>query len=211
MTETFGPYAWGLPDGAPSTMATHIAVDEVEPGYEVRMIDDDGALVGDGRQGEILVRGPTLMLGLHKQARHDVFDADGFYRTGDLGVRRGGRIHFEGRRGNVIRRSGANVAPHEVETLLVEAEGVEQAFVVGIPDERRGQLIAAAVVAQSGVHLDPAALRTWTRQRLSAFKVPDVIAIMSREEIPRTDAQKVALAALADELSARHRASSRMT
>ena len=206
MTETFGPYSWGFPDGEPSTMATFLAVDELEPGYEVKIVDEHGTARGDGEQGEILVRGPTLMLGLHKQARRDVFDDDGFYRTGDLGVRRNGRIHFEGRIGNMIKRGGANVAPREVEALLVDAEGVEQAFVVGIPDERRGQLVAAAVVARAGVRVDPDALRTWARARLSSYKVPDLIVVMAREEIPRTDSQKVALGALARELSARHRA-----
>ena len=206
MTETFGPYSWGSLAGEPSTMATYVPVDELEQGYDVKIVDEHGAVLGDGEQGEILVRGPTLMLGLHKQAGHDVFDRDGFYRTGDLGVRRDGRIYFEGRRGDMIKRGGANVAPREVEALLVEADGVEQAFVVGIPDDRRGQLVAAAVVAREGARLDPTALRAWVRERLSAFKVPDVITVMAREEIPRTDSQKVALDVLARQLSDRHRA-----
>ncbi|MEO8698202.1 MAG: class I adenylate-forming enzyme family protein [Acidimicrobiales bacterium] len=201
MTETFGPYGWGLPDGEPSTMAVYIPIDDVEPGYEIKLVDESGALVAEGQQGEILVRGPTLTSGLYKRDRTESFDADGFYRTGDLGVRSGPRIRFAGRKGNMIKRGGANVAPNEIEDLLLSADGVEQAFVVGIPDELRGELIGAAVIARPGATLNGDALRQWAKSRISVYKVPDLIVVMARDEVPRTASQKVSLPALATVLS----------
>lgn len=207
MTETFGMYSWGreLPSG-PHAIAAPL--DEFQPGFEVRLAgpEFDGE---DGRGGlEILVRGPTLTTRLHKVSRGAVFDVDGFYRTGDLAVRDGnGRIRFVGRLNDVIKTSGANVSPVEVERELNIIDGVEMGHVVGLPDPDLGELVAAAVVPSPGVHLDEESIKAALRQRLSPYKVPKVVVFLeSAADIPMAPASKVRkreLAKLIDSLRPR--------
>jgi acyl-CoA synthetase (AMP-forming)/AMP-acid ligase II len=154
--------------------------------------------VGDGEVGEIAVRGPTLTVGLHKVAREDAFDADGFYGTGDLGLVDGTRIHFVGRKGDMIKTSGANVAPAEVEMELQDLPGVDSAYVVPLPDRARGQLVAAAIVPAEGARLDPDAIRDELRARLSAYKVPRVVVLVERDDVPMTASNKVHKKLIAD-------------
>ncbi|OBH50416.1 hypothetical protein A5686_13890 [Mycobacterium sp. E2479] len=195
MTETFGMYAWGteVPSGPYSIAAP---LDRFQPGFEVRLseaADQRGAR-------ELLVRGPTLTSRLHKLSRGAVFDADGFYRTGDLAVRDdNGRLRFVGRLNDIIKTSGANVSPVEVEREINIIEGVEMAHVVGLPDADRGQLVAAAVVPVTGVHLTEASIKEALRERLSPFKVPTVIVFLeSAADIPMTPASKVRKRELVD-------------
>ena len=120
MTETFGMYSWG--DELPVDEYPLAApMDELQPGFELRLVDEDGTVVPDGVPGEILLRGPTVTTGLQKVRRDAAFDRDGFYRTGDRGVRHGTRVNFLGRIGDMIKTSGANVSPAEVERELHRA------------------------------------------------------------------------------------------
>jgi acyl-CoA synthetase (AMP-forming)/AMP-acid ligase II len=191
MTETFGMYSWGteLPSGPYSIAAP---LDEFQPGFEVRLSEEQTS-ADDGQRGELLVRGPTLTTRLHKVPRHAVFDADGFYRTGDLAVRDDyGRLRFVGRLNDIIKTSGANVSPVEVERELNILEGVEIAHVVGLPDADRGQLVAAAVVPAAGGHLTAESIQDALRERLSPFKVPKVVVFLeSAADVPMTPSSKV--------------------
>ncbi|OBI44040.1 hypothetical protein A5706_04180 [Mycobacterium sp. E796] len=192
MTETFGMYSWGteLPSGPYSIAAP---LDVFQPGFEVRLCEDQKSY-DDGRgAGELLVRGPTLTTRLHKVSRRAVFDADGFYRTGDLAVRDDtGRLRFVGRTNDIIKTSGANVSPVEVEREMNIIEGVEIAHVVGLPDADRGQLVAAAVVPVAGAHLTEESIKDVLRDRLSPFKVPRVVVFLeSPADVPMTPSSKV--------------------
>ncbi len=192
MTETFGMYSWGteLPS-APYSIAAPL--DEFQPGFEVRL-SEELTSADDGRSGgELLVRGPTLATRLHKVPRGAVFDADGFYRTGDLAIRDDdGRLRFVGRMKDIIKTSGANVSPVEVERELNNIEGVEAAHVVGLHDAVRGQLVAAAVVPAAGAHLTAELIKCALRGRLSPFKVPKVIVFLeSAAQVPMTPSSKV--------------------
>lgn len=166
---------------------------------------ETGEVVADGVSGEIWVRGYSLMQGLYKREREDVFTADGYYRTGDCGVRQSdGWITFTGRLGDLIKTgSGTNVTPDEVEAALMACEGVLEAYVVGIPHGDNGTVVAAAVVADARHTLDDGALRARVRKSLSAYKVPKHIWIADKAELPFTASGKIRKSALAEELARR--------
>jgi acyl-CoA synthetase (AMP-forming)/AMP-acid ligase II len=190
MSETLGPYSYseilrapGYPLCAP--------LDHFAHRYEVRVADEEGRRIGDGEIGEIQVRGYALTPGLHKVERAECFTPDGFYHTGDMGLVQGSRVHFIGRSGDMIKTASANVAPAEVEMEMQALEGVHSAYVVGIPDRERGQLLVAAVVARDGATPDFDAIQETLRQRLSSYKVPRAYVAITREEVPMLHSNKV--------------------
>ncbi|WP_319453320.1 MULTISPECIES: class I adenylate-forming enzyme family protein [unclassified Mycobacterium] len=180
---TFGPSIDGL---------THRIVDP-ETGRETPI----------GVVGEIWVRGYSLIQGLYKREREDVFTADGFYRTGDVGfVDADGWFTYTGRLGDMIKTSGGtNVTPAEVEAALTAYDGVLEAYVVGATDGDHGAVVAAAVVARRDTVLDGETLRKQLRSELSAYKVPKFIWVAAKHELPFTDTGKIHKTALADQLS----------
>lgn len=196
MTETIGPYAYGDVLRAPGYPLCP-PLDHIADGFEVRVVDENGRHVADGEKGEIQVRGYALTPGLHKIAREEHFTADGFLRTGDMGVVDGTRIHFVGREGDMIKTAGSNVSPAEVELELQQLPGVHSAYVLGVPDADRGQLLVAAVVPRDGEQLDPATLGAALKERLSSYKVPREYVVLGREEIPMLHSNKVARRELA--------------
>jgi acyl-CoA synthetase (AMP-forming)/AMP-acid ligase II len=196
MTETFGPYSWGevLPDPERPLCPPLVCF---EPGYDIKVVGSEGTSVRDGECGEIALRGPTMMLGLHKVENTSTFDADGFYRTGDRAEVQGDCLYFSGRLGDMIKVSGANVAPAEVERELLTIDGITAAHVVGVDDADRGQIVGAAVVLRAGALLQPAAIQQALRDRLSSYKVPKLLAVVRAEEIPTLPAGKIAKKELA--------------
>jgi acyl-CoA synthetase (AMP-forming)/AMP-acid ligase II len=191
MTETFGMYAWGH-EGKGGHSEIAAPMDFFQPDMDVAVVDEAGAPVGDGARGEILVRGVSVTRRLHKVERLDVFTPDGFYRTGDEGLVDGERIHFTGRIGDMVKTSGANVAPAEVERALIGLPEVEFASVVGVDDAQRGQVVAAAIVVRAGNELDPASIADRLRSELSPYKIPRrYLVLSSMDEIPMTPSLKV--------------------
>jgi acyl-coenzyme A synthetase/AMP-(fatty) acid ligase len=197
MTETFGMYAWGHEGkGGRSTIAA--PMDFFQPGMEVKVVDESGRPVGDGERGEILVRGVSVTRRLHKVDRSQAFDDDGFYRTGDEGLVDGDRIHFTGRLGDLVKTSGANVSPAEVERALLGLPEVAFATVVGVDDAERGQVVAAAIVVADGCEIDVDAIGERLRSELSPYKIPRrYLVLSSMAEIPMTPSLKVAKRELA--------------
>src|SRR5690606_12739852 len=101
---------------------------------------------------------------------------DGFYATGDrCRLNEDGYLFFDTRLGGMIKTSGANVSPEEVEIALLGEPEVLEAAVVGLPDDKRGQVVVAAVVRKSGTPADEAGLKARLRTRLSSFKAPKQI------------------------------------
>jgi acyl-CoA synthetase (AMP-forming)/AMP-acid ligase II len=211
MTETFGGYWWGRPDppgsGPPPRPGERRPppLDMLQPGVELKVVDPQGRPVADGERGEICIRGVCIMHGRHKEPREAAFDADGWFHTGDEGEVDGARVRFRGRLDETIKTAGANVAPAEVAAALCELAGVAEAYVVGLPDETRGRVVAAAVVPQEGAAVDAPTLRAELRTRLSAFKVPVHIVVMAAADIPWTASHKVRRGALTDLIAARLR------
>jgi acyl-CoA synthetase (AMP-forming)/AMP-acid ligase II len=138
--------------------------------------------------GELCIRGPYLMQDYYKRSREECFDADGWFRTGDL-VRTDvdGFVYFVGRRSAMIKTAGANVSAAEVEKTIAKLTGME-AYVVGISDAKRGELVAAVVV---GSGFDEAALRQRLRDELSAYKIPKRFLALPRTELPMLSSGKV--------------------
>jgi acyl-CoA synthetase (AMP-forming)/AMP-acid ligase II len=166
--------------GMTETIGVWASVD----GFECRVVDPmTGHDVAEGEEGEFLVRGYGLMQGLYKLEREEVFSADGFYRTGDLGHVEDGFVHFHGRLGDMIKTKGANVAPAEVEAVLDKLPGVRVSFVVGLPHHGDGEEVAAAVVAEPGQAVDVERLRAAARTLLSPYKVPTFVEILDDSEI----------------------------
>lgn len=158
------------------------------PGFEARVVDD-----------ELLLRGPFLMQGYYGRSREETFDADGWFHTGDL-VRRDddGVFYFLGRAGAMIKTSGANVAPAEVEkaltAVLAPIDPDVSVHVVGLPDEERGQIVAAAVATDAAFdHIDVAGC---LRSQLSAYKIPRRIIRVRPDDVPMLSTGKIDVSAL---------------
>jgi len=191
MSETFGPYSYADELRAPG-FPLCAPLDHIAERYEVRIVDPETLEpVAEGERGELQVRGYALSPGLHKLEREDYYTPDGFYRTGDMAMAEGKRIHFVGRNGDMIKTSGANVSPAEVEQELQQLPQVHSAYVVGLPDGQRGQLVVAALVAREGASLDMTAIESAMKQRLSGYKVPRAYVQLTREEVPMLPSNKV--------------------
>jgi acyl-CoA synthetase (AMP-forming)/AMP-acid ligase II len=164
-----------------------------------------GEPVAPGEQGELWIRGFNLMQGLYKREREEVFTPDGFYRTGDRGrIDADDYYFFDGRLGDMIKTGGANVSPREVEIVLANMEGVEQAHVAGVSDPEMGQIVVAGIVPSSpATPPDLDDLREQLRRELSAFKVPRHLLTLAAEEIPFTDSGKLHPGRLRELLAAR--------
>jgi acyl-CoA synthetase (AMP-forming)/AMP-acid ligase II len=122
--------------------------------------------------------------------RHETFDADNWFHTGDLvSVDRDGYVYFRGRSSDLIKTAGANVSPREVEAAILEVSG-RTAHVVGLDDERRGQVVAALVRAPAG-SVDADDLRTRLRTVLSAYKVPRRVLVVPDDRVPMLSSGKL--------------------
>ena len=188
MTETCGPHR---AEQRELTADLRGSFGRPMPGMQHRVIDPDtGADVAPGDVGLLLVRGDTLMLGLVKCESIDVFDADGWYRTGDAVSLRDGHFFFHGRLDDMIKTAGANVSPAEVEGVLAKLPGVVQPFVFSIPDPRRGAVVGAVVVVAPGTEISADGLRTLVARELSAYKVPRALLILRPAELPMASSGK---------------------
>jgi O-succinylbenzoic acid--CoA ligase len=142
------------------------------PGVSMRVADD----------GEVLVRGATVAPG--------ALAADGWLHTGDIGALDSrGRLQIVGRKSDTIITGGENVAPAEVEAVLLSHPSVADAVVFGRTDAEWGEAVVAAVVPRDGRSLQAAELRAFCAARLAAFKVPKAIEL--RAELPRTETGKL--------------------
>jgi malonyl-CoA/methylmalonyl-CoA synthetase len=159
------------------------------PGVSVRLVDDEGKSVGDGKAGEIHLRGPNLFAGYWNRpdATRDAF-TDGWFRTGDLAVRStDGYFTLVGRRSDIIISGGFNIYPREIEEFLTEQPEIAEAAVVGSADHLRGEVPVAYVVTQSSV--DFRDLEGRCRAALASFKVPR--AFLAVEKLPRNAMGKI--------------------
>ncbi len=204
MTETCGPHTIDRMDvDLPEPLRGSFG--HSAPGVSHKIVDPEtGETRGAGESGEICVRGYSVMQGLHKVEREEVFDAEGFYHTGDAGYfDEDGVLLFQARLGDMIKTAGANVTPREVEVVLEGICGVKSAYVVGVPHPDRGQNVAAAVVVEQDAELSVAALRERLRAELSAYKVPRHTYFYAAADLPFTDSGKIDKRRLSDLLTAR--------
>ncbi|MEU6776744.1 long-chain fatty acid--CoA ligase [Streptomyces sp. NPDC046759] len=141
---------------------------------EVRLLDDAGRDVAPGEVGELAVRGPNLMKEYWQRPEETAATVpDGWLRTGDLARRdEDGYLYIVDRKKDLIIRGGYNVYPREIEEVLHEHPAVALAAVLGVPDERLGEEVAAAVVLRPGAVADPEELQQFVRDRVAAYKYP---------------------------------------
>jgi fatty-acyl-CoA synthase len=174
------------------------------PGMEIRVVDPaDGRVLPRGEIGEFRVKGHVTSGYYHDaEQTRAAFDANGYFITGDLGlIREDGRVSFRGRLKEMIKTGGINVAPLEVEAVLVSHDAVKQAYVVGLPDRDRGELVVAAIELHEGATTTAEALGAYCRERLASYKVPVRFVFRTADEFPRTPTGKVQKPRLAAELS----------
>ena len=160
----------------------------VPTGTQIRIADKSGTFLPDGTAGEVVIRGPGIMSGYvnNPAATAEAFFGD-WFRTGDRGVFRDGYLFLEGRIKEMIIRGGENIAPAEIEQVLLSHPAVRDAVCFGIPDEKYGELVGAAVTLAAEAEVSD--LTAHCRERLAAFKVPARIDVLA--EIPRTATGKV--------------------
>ncbi len=201
MTET-GPMAASsrCDDPLPVRAGSH---GRAMPGLEFRIADpESGRTLPPDTEGELLVRGSSVMTHYYKQSPAECFDADGFFHTGDLArLDATGHLHFLGRIKDVIKTAGVNVAAAEVETTLHAHPHVKVAHVIGVSHPTRGENVVAFVVRRDD-HCAADELVAFCRARLATYKVPRHIFFCREAELPVLGSGKVdkrALRALAEE------------
>lgn len=172
------------------------------PGFEVRIVGEDGRPCPPGAEGEIRVRGPTLFEGYHEDPDATARAwADGWLRTGDRGrLDAEGNLWVLGRLGRRIHSGGVKVDPSEVEAVVELHPAVAESCVVGLPDPEWGEVVAAGVVLRPGAAASAPDLVEFCRGRLAPFKRPKQIRILAA--LPRGPLGKVQCAAVAQLLTA---------
>jgi long-chain acyl-CoA synthetase len=159
---------------------------------DVRIVSPDGEPSPVGCEGEILVRGPGVMKGYYRKPdeTRNVLDADGWFRTGDIGrMDEQGYLSITGRAKEMLIVGGENVFPREIEAVLEAHDSVLQAAVIGIHDESRGEVPVAFVVPKPGAQVSDQELRQAAKRALAGFKVPRRIYI--RDDLPAGPTGKI--------------------
>jgi len=161
------------------------------PGLAVRVVDGNGHDVAPQEEGELIVRGPSVMPGYHNKPEENRSALrDGWYHTGDLAKSdENGFLTITGRLKELIIRGGQNIAPAEIEEVVNAFPAVLDCAVVGIAHEHLGEVPALFVVPRPGAAFSSEALLVHCRQHLSAYKVPHIVETIA--EIPRTGSGKI--------------------
>ena len=178
------------PEDDAETIAT--TVGRPRPGYELRIVDDRGEDVPAGETGEILLRGPSVMSHYldDPEATAQALSPDGWLRTGDLGtLTDAGCLRIVGRAKDMFIVGGFNAYPAEIENALLRHADIRQAAVIGIPDERLGEVGMAFVVRRSGASISGSEIIEWCRGAMANYKVPRVVEFV--DELPVNATGKV--------------------
>ncbi|MFC7300395.1 AMP-binding protein [Cognatiluteimonas weifangensis] len=201
---------YGLTESAPVAIANPVTVEEWSgtigvpiPSTEAAILDDDGAPVALGEVGEICLRGPQVMPGYWQRPDETakVFTADGWLRTGDMGVMDArGSIRITDRKKDMIVVSGFKVFPNEVEDVLALHPGVLEAAALGVPDPRSGEAVKVFVV-RSDPALSEDDLLAHCRRHLTAYKVPRIVEFRE-QPLPKSNIGKILRRALRDDVAA---------
>lgn len=159
---------------------------------EIQIRDLAGQPIAVNTAGEVYIKGPTVMRGYHNrpEATAEVLSADGWLRSGDIGeMDAEGNLRIVDRAKDLIIRGGYNVYPSEVEAVLYEHPDIIEAAVVGIAHEHYGEEVAAVIVVHPSSPQDGPAITAWSRERLSAYKIPRVVKFV--DELPKGSTGKI--------------------
>jgi fatty-acyl-CoA synthase len=159
---------------------------------DVRIADEHGAMVPRGTVGEIEISGPNVFAGYHglPDATAEAFTADGWFRSGDLGyLDPDGYLYIADRLKDMIISGGENIYPAEVENVISDIEGVSGVAVIGVPDERWGEVPWAIVTVRDGASVTTEQVREFLDGKLARYKLPRNVVVV--DELPRTASGKV--------------------
>lgn len=179
------------------------------PNVQMKLVDEQGHTIAqevgrESAEGEILVKGPNVMLGYYQlpDETAQAFDVDGFFRTGDLGrFDADGNLYISGgRKKDLIIKAGENIAPVRIEDVFFQHPAIQSVAVIGVPDEKLGEDIVACVELRPGQTVSENELKKFCREQLPAFMVPAVIKIY--DELPKNQTGKVLKNKLKEENSA---------
>jgi acyl-CoA synthetase (AMP-forming)/AMP-acid ligase II len=174
------------------------------PRMQLRLIDEHGRDVPPGAAGEIAAKGPSVHLGYYKNpaANAELFTADGWFRTGDLGVRdRTGNVRIVGRLKEMINRGGKKFFPREVEEILYTHSSVLHAAIVGVPDPRLGERNCLCVIPREGTSVSLPEFVAFLKDSVATYKLPEELEIF--DEFPFTPTGKIQRHALTRQVLAR--------
>jgi fatty-acyl-CoA synthase len=192
LTESYGNCT--VADGHDPQEVRFATVGRPLPGVDLRIVDPEtGQEQPRGTVGEIRLKG-YVTVGYYKDEdkNREAFDANGYFRTGDLGfLDENDNLYFRGRLKEMIKTGGINVAPVEVEETLLRHPAVKLAFVTGVPDDRRDEVIAAVIVRHDGKGVDQATLTEHCRRELASYKVPRLMAFVNETDLPLTTTGKL--------------------
>lgn len=173
-TESSGVHSMNLPDASDDAVSRTVGIPLSHGRIRIANLET-GAPMPRGEIGEIREKSPYMTHGYfqNEEATQNLFDEDGFLRTGDLGlIDEDGLLRITGRLKEMIIRGGRNIYPREIEDILNSFDGVAECAVIGVPHERWGEEIAVALRSQSPEALDLEAARAYLTERLAAYKVP---------------------------------------
>lgn len=190
LTECTGIATMSRPDDPPEIICR--TVGRALPGVEIRVADGEGHDCAPGVAGEVLVRGPNVMVGYFDAPTQtaEAVDAGGWLHTGDVGVMdEAGYLSITDRLKDMYIVGGFNAYPAEIEAALLRHPDVAMAAVIGVPDHRLGEVGVAFVVPRSGAEVSPEALIAWARGEMANYKVPRKVVVV--EALPLTATGKV--------------------
>ena len=190
--------AYGLTETSPAATINPLNLKEFNgsigyplPSTEIALMDDDGVHQAIGQPGEICIRGPQVMAGYWQRPDETakVMTADGFFRTGDIGVMdERGHFRIVDRKKDMILVSGFNVYPNEIEDVLSQLPGVLECAAVGISDEKSGEAVKLVIVKKEP-SLTEAEVRAFCEANLTGYKRPKVVEF--RTDLPKTTVGKI--------------------
>jgi fatty-acyl-CoA synthase len=191
MTETF-TLTSNLPTDAPVALRNGTAGKPL-PGMSVRILDpNSGAALAPGEEGEIAVKGLTLMRGYYKVEPEATLDTDGYYHTQDGGrMDEAGYLHWKGRLSNIIKTGGANVSPLEIEEALLSYPNMRIGIPFGAPHPSLGEIIVLCAVAMEGHTLDEQDIQRFLKNKLAVYKLPRKILLFTESDLRFTGTQKI--------------------
>jgi long-chain acyl-CoA synthetase len=187
LSETTGMGTFNTPDRErkPGSIGTPVG------GTEIRLVDDDDNEVPQGEPGELTIRGPFVMPGYwDRQDATEEAMRGGWFHSGDIAiVDEDGYYFIVDRKKDLIIRGGYNVYPRELEEVLYEHPAVREAAVIGVPDDKLGEEVGAAVVIKDGEEVSPDELRDYMKSKVAAYKYPRVIWLT--DELPKGPTGKI--------------------
>jgi acyl-CoA synthetase (AMP-forming)/AMP-acid ligase II len=201
LTESCGVVSLCRPDDDPETIAT--TAGRAIPDIEVRCVDADGKEVPRGQPGEVVVRGYNVMKGYFDDPEETAkaIDADGWLHTGDVGVMdERGYLRITDRIKDMYILGGFNCYPAEIESLLFGSGLFAQVAVIGIPDERQGEVGMAFVIPAPGTEVSEEQVIAWARANMANYKVPRRVAVV--DALPTNATGKVLKYALREQVRA---------